>query len=210
MGSLDQHCSSPSFTWSIHIIWTPGINLQDDTQATDNPDGSACSRSILLTPFGLTPTWVLVLSRSTSLHGVIVLVPKQASTMQYEWNIERERTRLLSQPRFPEIWNEYCVPGCAMSCISQSLLSKNSEMRRQSGGLYSQTPHPFWWAMACCIAIGSRAAAEPLVSFLVLHEPMDVQFHCVIIKRLQLKRKKLFFPIQASLTQYSFHISGNV
>ncbi len=30
------------------------------------------------------------------------------------------------------------------------------------------------------IAIGSRAAAEPLNSFLVLHEPMDVQFHCVV------------------------------
>ncbi len=37
MGSLDQHCSSPSFTWSIHTIWTPGINLRDDTQATDDP-----------------------------------------------------------------------------------------------------------------------------------------------------------------------------
>ncbi len=52
----------------------------------------------------------------------------------------------------------------------------------------------FGLAMAGCIAIGLRAAAEPLVSFLVLHEPMDVQFHCVIIKRVQLKRKKLFFP----------------
>ncbi len=37
MGSLDQHCSSPSFTWSIYTIWTPGINLRDDTQATDDP-----------------------------------------------------------------------------------------------------------------------------------------------------------------------------
>ncbi len=30
------------------------------------------------------------------------------------------------------------------------------------------------------IAIGSRATAEPFNSFLVLHEPMDVQFHCVV------------------------------
>ncbi len=37
MGSLDQHCSSPSFTWSIHTIWTPGINLWDHTQATVDP-----------------------------------------------------------------------------------------------------------------------------------------------------------------------------
>ncbi len=29
MGSLDQHCSSPSFTWSVHIIWTPGINFTE-------------------------------------------------------------------------------------------------------------------------------------------------------------------------------------
>ncbi len=48
--------------------------------------------------------------------------------------------------------------------------------------------------MAGCRAIGSRATTEPLVRFLVLHEPMDVQFHCVIIKRLQLKRKFFFSP----------------
>ncbi len=61
---------------------------------------------------------------------------------------------------------------------------KKSEIR----GLYSQMPLPFWQAMAGCIAIGS--GAELLVCFLSLHKPMDVQFHCVIIKRLQLKRKK--------------------
>ncbi len=27
MGSLDQHCSSPSFTWSVHNILMPGINF---------------------------------------------------------------------------------------------------------------------------------------------------------------------------------------
>ncbi len=37
MGSLDQHFSSPSFTWSIHTIWTSVINLRVDTQATDDP-----------------------------------------------------------------------------------------------------------------------------------------------------------------------------
>ncbi len=59
--------------------------------------------------------------------------------------------------------------------------------------LYSQTPLPFRRAMVGSIAIGSHAAAEPLVCFLVLHEPMDVQFHCVIIKRLQLKLQKIVF-----------------
>ncbi len=38
-------------------------------------------------------------------------------------------------------------------------------MRRRRGRLYSQTPLPFWPAMAGRIAIGSRAAAEPLVRF---------------------------------------------
>ncbi len=51
--------------------------------------------------------------------------------------------------------------------------------------------------MAGCIAIVSHATAEPLVRFLVLHEPMDVQFHCVIIKRLQLKSKKKKFSYKS-------------
>ncbi len=37
MGSLNQHYSSPSFIWSVHTIWTPGINLRDNTQATVDP-----------------------------------------------------------------------------------------------------------------------------------------------------------------------------
>ncbi len=69
---------------------------------------------------------------------------------------------------------------------------KKSEMRRWSGRLYSQTPLLFWRAMAGCIAIGSRSAAEPLVRFLVLHEPMDVQLHCVIKKVFSWRGKKEF------------------
>ncbi len=38
----------------------------DDTQATDDPDGSACAWCILLTPLGPTPMWVLVWSHSRS------------------------------------------------------------------------------------------------------------------------------------------------
>ncbi len=64
--------------------------------------------------------------------------------MQYEWNIERERTWLLS------------------------------EMRQRIGRLYSQMLLPFWRPMAGYIAIGLHAAAEPLVDFLVLHESLDV------------------------------------
>ncbi len=37
ISSLDQHCSSPSFTWSVHTLWMPGINFTGRHQATDNP-----------------------------------------------------------------------------------------------------------------------------------------------------------------------------
>ncbi len=103
---------------------------------------------------------------------------------------------------------EYCVPGHAITCTPQSLLSKKSEMRRQS--LYSQRPHPFWQVMAGCIVIGSlNAAAEPLISFIILHEPMDVQFHCVIEKGFSWRGKNEFFPIQRLRRSARSHISGN-
>ncbi len=188
MGSLDQHCSSSSFTWSIHTIWMPDIILRDDTQAMVDPMVQP-----VLGVFSWLP-WVLFTRESWC-----SVVPRHSMAWLYLFPFKREHTRLLSYPRFPEIGNEYCIPGRAMSCTPQSLLSKKSEMRWRSGHLYSQTPLPFWWAMVYfgyfgCIAIGSRAAAEPLVHFLVLHETMHVQFHCVIIKRLWLKRKKYFFP----------------
>ncbi len=93
-----------------------------------------------------------------------------------------------------------------MSC-TQLLLLKKSEMWWRSGSLYSQMPLPFWRAMAGCI--GSRAAAEPLVHFFC---PARTNGRAVPLrnyKRLQLKRKKIVFHIQASSMQYSFHISGN-
>ncbi len=65
---------------------------------------------------------------------------------------------------------------------------------------------PFWPSMAGCIVIGLRAADEPLCCFLVVHEPMDVQLHCVIKIRLQLKRKKIVLPIQASSMQFEWNI----
>lgn len=51
----------------------------------------------------------------------------------------------------------------------------------RSGCLYSQRPRPFWLALAGFAVIGScSTAADPLVRFYPLHEPMAVQFHCVI------------------------------
>ncbi len=96
-GSLDQHCSSPSFAWSIHNYMDARYHLQDDTQATDDPQGSPCAWCILLTPLGLIPleSWFWVVPR----HRTVWLdwFPyKHRYSTQYEWNIERERTRLLS------------------------------------------------------------------------------------------------------------------
>ncbi len=71
---------------------------------------------------------------------------------------------------------------------------KKSEMWWRSGHLYGQTPPPIWRAMEGCIAIGLRAAAEPLVCVLVLHEPMDVQLHCVIKKGFHWRGKNSFSP----------------
>ncbi len=70
--------------------------------------------------------------------------------------------------------------------------------------------------MAVCIArcpspfgIGLRATAEPLFVFLILHDPMDMQFHCVLIKMLQLKRKKMFFPYKCLRSSTSEISKGN-
>ncbi len=95
---------------------------------------------------------------------------------------------------------------------------KKSEMRRQSGHLYSQTPHLFWRAMEGCIAIGLCAAAESLVCVLVLHEPMDVQLHCVIKKGFRWRGKNSFSPYkrlrhstsEISKGNYSLNIVFNV
>ncbi len=64
-GSLDQHCSSPSFAWSVHNYMDARYHLQDDTQATNDPQGSPCAWCILLTPLGLIPheSWFRVVPR---------------------------------------------------------------------------------------------------------------------------------------------------
>ncbi len=61
-----------------------------------------------------------------------------------------------------------------MSCAPQSLPSKKSEMWRRSGHR---------------LARHRRA----ICSFLVLHEPMDVQLHCVIKKKSSVEEEKIVF-----------------
>ncbi len=73
--------------------------------------------------------------------------------------------------------------------------------------LYSQIPRPFWRDLAGIVAIGScSSAADPLVRFLPLHEPIVVQFHCVIEIDFSSGEKRLF-PICVFIkTQYEWSI----
>ncbi len=65
-------------------------------------------------------------------------------------------------------------------------------MQQRIGRLYSKEAPPI---LAVCIAIASlNAAAEPLVCFQALHEPMDGQLHCVIKKGFSWRGRKEFFP----------------
>ncbi len=88
--------------------------------------------------------------------------------------------------------NEYCIPCCAMVLYDSVVASVDVNLRIlwRSGRLYSQTPRPFWRALArfgghCRQAIGS---------FL---QPYMNQWPCsntALLKRLQLSEKKEFSP----------------
>ncbi len=82
----------PLFAWSVHNCMDARYHCRDDTQATGDPQGSLCAWCTLLTPLGLIPceSWFRVVPR----HSTAWL--NWFPYLQYEWNIERERTLLLS------------------------------------------------------------------------------------------------------------------
>ncbi len=133
LGSLDQHCSSPSLAWSAHNYMDTRYHLRDDTQATDDPQGSPCAWCIILIPLGLIPceSWFRVVPR----HSMALLdvfpysVDTRRSTSEIsKWNVLGHYCNLGSL-RYE---NEYCVPGHAMSCTPRLLPSKKSKMQWQS------------------------------------------------------------------------------
>ncbi len=70
---------------------------------------------------------------------------------------------------------------------------RNLRILWRNDRLYSQIPRPFWRDLAGIVAIGScSSAADPLVRFLPLHEPIVVQFHCVIEIDFSSGEKKAF------------------
>ncbi len=141
------------------------MSLRDDTQATDDPQGSPCAWCILLTPLGLIQreSWFRVVPH----HSTAFLAMLWAARSSLE-----------------EIWDAVA-----------------------SSGLYSQTPLPFWRAMAGCIAIGSLATA---VDWFVYTN----QSRAVItawLKKASVEEEFFFFFILTSIFRRSTpsHISGN-
>ncbi len=70
------------------------------------------------------------------------------------------------------------------------------------GELYSQTPLPFWWAMAASIAIGSLVTAVDWFISFTLHEPITCSHDCVIEKGFS-EGEKRDFPIHTVLVPIS-------
>ncbi len=102
------------------------------------------------------------------------------------------------------------LPCQVAARLSRRFSRSNLRILWRNDRLYSQIPRPFWRDLAGIVAIGScSSAADPLVRFLPLHEPIVVQFHCVIEIDFSSGEKRLF-PICVFIkTQYSFRISGN-
>ncbi|ROI83737.1 hypothetical protein DPX16_14679 [Anabarilius grahami] len=85
------------------------------------------------------------------------------------------------------------VPLLRRESSFQAAKAFRSEILWRTARLYSHTPRPFWRALACCIAIGSRGSAEPsLVQKVLKFEPMAVQLHCAIEKGFSSGKKETF------------------
>ncbi len=102
------------------------------------------------------------------------------------------------------------LPCQVAARLSRRFSRSNLRILWRNDRLYSQMPCPFGGDLAGIVAIGlCSSAADPLVRFLPLHEPIVVQFHCVIEWDFSSGEKRLF-PICVFIKmQYSFRISGN-
>ncbi len=196
------------------------MSLQDDTQATNDPQGSPCAWCIVLTPLGLIPSksWFRIVpcnstawldwfpyqrryldDRATerAAHSTArntVLVPISLGT---EIRIVTEYVpfRYLTLTAF-----------LALLWAARSVASFEVIWDALAGsGFYSQTPLPFWRAMAACIAIGSLATAVHWFVYFTLHKPITCSFNCVIEISFSWKGKKSFSHTNVDIsTQYSF------
>ncbi len=120
--SLDHHCSSPSFAWSVHNYMDARYHLRDDTQATDDPQGSPCAWCILLTPLGLIHVSLgFELFRDIAQRdwtGSHTSIDTRCSTSEISKENILGYYRNLSSLRYG---NEYCVLGSVMTCTPRLL-----------------------------------------------------------------------------------------
>ncbi len=85
------------------------------------------------------------------------------------------------------------LPCQVAARLSRRFSRSNLRILWRNDRLYSQIPRPFWRDLAGIVVIGScSSAADPLVRFLPLHEPIVVQFHCVIEIDFSSGEKRLF------------------
>ncbi len=166
-----------------------GINLRDDTQATDDPMVQPVFGVFYWLP------WVLLPRESWSWF-----VPYHSTAWLYLFQYKRLwcSTSEISKGNilgyYPYLGSlRYGTSTAFLAVLWAALPSKKSKMRRRS--LYSQTAPPI---LAGYGRLHSHRLEhrfrEPLVCFLELHKPMDVQLHCVIKKGFSWRGKKEFFP----------------
>ncbi len=138
MITLTVSNSRNHFSPTIHTIWTPGINLRGDTQAMvvmclvysfDSP-GSYPHMSIGVQSFHVIARRDCTCSHTSVFDAVRVKYWKGTYSVTFVTSV-------------PWLWNEYCVPGRAMSCNPHTLLSKKSEMGRRSGVYIARRPSHF-------------------------------------------------------------------
>ncbi len=120
------------------------------------------------------------------------------------WGVERRISRA-DRGR----WVQLRGVSTASRLLGQCRRSRRRWRRRnlrilwRNDRLYSQIPRTFWRDLAGIVAIGS---SDPLVRFLPLHEPIVMQFHCVIEIDFSSGEKRLF-PICIFIkTQYEWSI----
>ncbi len=117
-------------------------HLWDDTQATDDSQGSPCAWCILLTPLGLIPceSCFRVIPQGVIGPVSILSIHTRRSKSKISKGNVLGYYRNLGSLRYR---NEYCIPGHAMSCTLGLLPSKKFEMRWQAADYIARRPSHF-------------------------------------------------------------------
>ncbi len=167
------------------------------------PYGSACVWCIHLTPLGLTPTW--------NLQCWVVPRHSIAWLFLFPYKHLRRSTSEISKGNVLSYYRnlgslEHETSTAFPAVLWAALLSRFFQRNLRCGGeaaVYIARCPSHFMAMSGCIAIGSCTAAKPLVHLLVLCEPMDLQFYCVIINGFSWRVKNSFNSTQFEVNHNS-------